>query len=123
MRFSLQRQIILQALEGHTDYPNAQELHKEVLAQIPKLSLGTVYRNLDMLAQNGQIRRIPVPGFAARYTTNMKCKEHLVCPSCGHVRAMPEMEGTMKTALAVKFGEKVDYDLMIYTKCQDCAQH
>lgn len=122
MRFSMQRQIIFQALQAREDYPNAQELYKDVIKQIPKISMGTIYRDLDTLVQNGQVRKIPIPGFAARYTTDILRKEHVVCPVCGRVSAMPEMAATMKAVLSEKLDGNVDYDLMIYTKCQDCSQ-
>lgn len=122
MRFSMQRQIVLQALQSREDYPNVQELYKDVAKQIPKISIGTIYRDLDTLVQNGQVRRIPISGFAARYTTDVLRKEHVVCPVCGRVSAIPEMATTIKAVLSEKLDGNVDYELMIYTRCKDCSR-
>ena len=58
-----------------------------------------------------------------RYTPFDALPDDWVCPVCGRVSAMPEMAATMKAVLSEKLDGNVDYDLMIYTKCQDCSQN
>ena len=61
MRYSYQRQRILEAVQSSTDHPTAVMVYDALKASLPKLSLGTVYRNLNQLADLGRIRKIPLP--------------------------------------------------------------
>ena len=61
MRYSYQRQRILEAVQSSTEHPTAVMIYDALKASLPKLSLGTVYRNLNQLADLGRIRKIPLP--------------------------------------------------------------
>lgn len=85
-RFSYQRQVILKTLQSMTSHPNAEELYKVVKERIPNISLATVYRNLNEMAENGQILRLSTPLSATCFEGNVQPHAHLVCRKCHKVK-------------------------------------
>jgi Fur family ferric uptake transcriptional regulator len=84
-RNSRQRQVILEELRKLNSHPTAAALYEVVRERLPSISLGTVYRNLDLLAKQGQIRKIWTPGKEARFDGNQEEHYHLHCVSCGKI--------------------------------------
>ena len=58
MRYSKQRELILQTVQALSDHPTAEEIHTQAAPRCPGLSLGTVYRNLNLLVELGEIRKL-----------------------------------------------------------------
>lgn len=56
-RNTKQRKLILEVVQAHQDHPSADQIYAEVRKLDPKISRGTVYRNLNLLADNGEIRQ------------------------------------------------------------------
>lgn len=83
-RFSHQRQIIKEVLEKNKGHFCAEELHKMIIKKEPHISLGTVYRNLSVLEETGEIRKLMV-GDKALYEGEKTPHHHLVCKKCGKV--------------------------------------
>ena len=81
-RNSKQRQLILDAVKGRCDHPTADQIYLEVREKDEKISRGTVYRNLGLLSENGQIANVKVPA-ADRYDLRTDYHYHLVCTCCG----------------------------------------
>lgn len=84
-RNTQQRQAILEELCRLRSHPTATELYEIVRVRLPHISLGTVYRNLDLLARQGQVRRLPGEGAQARFDGHPDDHAHLRCLSCGSV--------------------------------------
>lgn len=87
-RNSKQRQLILDAVKGRCDHPTADQIYLEVREKDEKISRGTVYRNLGLLSENGQIANVKVPA-ADRYDLRTDYHYHLVCTCCGRVFDAP----------------------------------
>jgi Fe2+ or Zn2+ uptake regulation protein len=84
-RNTKQRQAILDAIEGHGGHLTAEEVYKIVKRRQPRLSLGTVYRNLRVLAEQGSVRELDF-GMAVTYFETVKDTHyHLVCRVCGGI--------------------------------------
>lgn len=83
-RMTNQRRVILEELKKHIDHPTADEIYAEVRNQLPKVSLGTVYRNLDQMSQTGMILKIEGAG-QKRFDPNPKPHPHFRCVECGAV--------------------------------------
>ena len=62
MRYSKQRELVLQKVEQLCDHPTAEEIFDLAARECPRLSLGTVYRNLNSLVDAGRVRRVSIPG-------------------------------------------------------------
>ncbi|MEI8376505.1 MAG: transcriptional repressor [Planctomycetota bacterium] len=91
-RKTRQRQVIIEELQAVTSHPTAAELYELVRPRLPRVSLGTVYRNLDLLARMGLIEKLEHSGGEARFDANTAEHDHLRCVRCGRVddvRALP----------------------------------
>ena len=84
-RMTRQRRIILEELRGTRSHPTAEEIHAMVKARLPKISLGTVYRNLDFLTASGDIQQINSGGTIRRFDGEMQPHYHVRCLVCGRV--------------------------------------
>lgn len=84
-RNTRQRQVILEELQKVTSHPTATTLYEIVRRRLPKVSLGTVYRNLDLLARLGLIQKLDFAGGEARFDGNVANHDHLRCVRCGRV--------------------------------------
>ncbi|MCQ2604175.1 MAG: transcriptional repressor [Spirochaetia bacterium] len=82
-RYSRQRELILKTVQTNLIHPTADEVYALVHAQDPTISLGTVYRNLNLLSQSGAIRKVAVPGGADRFDGNTTPHHHIICTFCG----------------------------------------
>ncbi len=84
-RMTKQRSVILSELKMVNTHPTAEELYTIVKRKLPKISLGTVYRNLDVLAETGKIRKIFSTGSIRRFDADMSEHSHARCSECGKV--------------------------------------
>lgn len=86
-RLTRQRQTILEVLRRRMDHPTAEQLFQELRLTLPHISLGTVYRNLDVLQTTGLIR--VVPGEPRRFDGNRAAHDHFRCLVCGALLDLP----------------------------------
>ena len=84
MRYSKQREEIYKIIQNTDIHPNADWIFKHVKKKIPKISLGTVYRNLKLLVDSGKILAIHT-GTTIRYDGNIRNHIHLKCTECGNL--------------------------------------
>ena len=87
-RNSKQRQIILDAVMARCDHPTADQIYLDARAKDDRISRGTVYRNLGVLAESGEITNVKVPA-ADRYDSRPDRHYHLLCTDCGKVFDAP----------------------------------
>ena len=67
------------------DHPSAEEVHRRVRQTLPRVSLGTVYRNLQKLAADQRLRVVQIAGRGARYDGMLETHDHFLCDACGTV--------------------------------------
>ncbi len=84
-RNTRQRQVVLEELKKLSCHPTAAELYEIARARLPKISLGTVYRNLELLAQNGAIQKLQISGAEARFDGNPDQHYHVRCIHCERI--------------------------------------
>lgn len=82
-RSTKQRQVILEALKSSPTHPTADEIYDAVRRLLPRISLGTVYRNLETMATQGIIQRLHVAGRQLRFDYDPKVHHHIRCVECG----------------------------------------
>jgi Fur family transcriptional regulator, peroxide stress response regulator len=80
-----QRLAIYGALMKTTEHPTIEAIHQDVLAALPALPLGTVYKTVESLEEAGLVMEVSLPGNAKRYDANVSPHHHLVCTSCHRV--------------------------------------
>ena len=88
-RSTRQRQVILDNLREHRDHPSADEVYERVRAELPRISLGTVYRNLEILHEQGLIQKLELGGTMKRWDWNPDKHYHIRCMGCGRVDDAP----------------------------------
>jgi Fur family peroxide stress response transcriptional regulator len=83
LRLTGPRRVILEVLRGTESHPTAEWVHRLVRRRLPRVSLGTVYRNLRLLVAQGLAAEIPGPH--ARFDANMEAHHHFTCLRCGRM--------------------------------------
>lgn len=122
LRMTKQRQIILQELRKVTSHPTADEVYQMVRKRMPKISLGTVYRNLEILSGMGHVQKISVGGTQKRFDGDISLHSHIRCHDCGRVADLDfklepaiESEATKLTDFSI-LGHRLEFIGL----CPDC---
>lgn len=87
-RNTRQKKLVLEAVRGHRDHPTADQIYFDVREKDDKISRGTVYRNLNLLAKNGEILDVEAPA-ANRFDRRLDKHYHMMCTVCGEVSDAP----------------------------------
>ena len=87
-RETRQRTLVLQAVQSRYDHPTAEQIYEDVHIKDPKVSQGTVYRNLNCLSEDGLVAHVRVPG-ADRYDLRTELHYHMFCIKCKRVIDAP----------------------------------
>lgn len=122
-KFSRQREAILKNLSQRKDHPTADVIYQSLRDEYPHLSLGTVYRNLNLLADLGYIRRIRTSGSVEHYDYDISEHYHFVCNCCGRVMDVPmkPVENLWDPASFQDIGTVESCSVLFYGTCRDCA--
>jgi Fe2+ or Zn2+ uptake regulation protein len=125
MRNSQQRNLIVRLLENNRTHPTADELYEMARAQEPKISRGTVYRNLNLLSDLGELQRLSVPGGPDHYDSNTNKHYHFFCRKCGRVfdAPIPYHDELNCTPEAMKGFQTESHRLLLIGLCPDCAEN
>ncbi|MCX5770420.1 MAG: transcriptional repressor [Candidatus Hydrogenedentes bacterium] len=123
VRITRQREIMLEELRKVRSHPSADELYAQVRRRLPHVSLGTVYRNLDVLSQQGVIKKLGVPGSQARYDGNVERHVHVRCVRCGRLEDVlgASVDGVTLPAGPGGF-EITDYRVEFLGVCPVCRE-
>jgi Fur family ferric uptake transcriptional regulator len=122
-RLSKQRKVILEKLQETDSHPTADELYMVVREIIPRISLGTVYRNLEFLCSQGVIQKVGHGGPQMRFDGNPEPHAHIRCVSCSKVAdvkaplAVPQLDGSQSMGYLV-LGVNLEYVGL----CPDCKK-
>jgi len=124
MRTRATRQLatIYDALARAEDHPTARQVFQRVRDHIPHISLGTVYRNLEKLQQQGLARVIRLDGGVAHYDAMMEAHDHFLCEICGGVSDLQRRPARADCADLLADGFVVRWQTTsLYGTCRDCA--
>lgn len=122
-RYSRQRERIYQSLMDSDQHPTAEMIYRQLKPENPGLSLGTVYRNLSLLADEGIITRMPFP--VERYDAHTEPHPHFRCRRCGGVYDLRGLDYDPKLGreAATAAGYQVErHDLVFTGLCAHCAK-
>lgn len=116
------RQVILEELQQLPGHPTAQEIFDRVRQRLPRVSLATVYRNLEALAARGLIRKLEGACERRRFDAELKDHYHLRCLACGRLDDAPVPR---QEELERQVGEQSNYlilghNLEFYGLCPAC---
>lgn len=124
-RHSQQRDMIYDYLRSTREHPSAETIYMALKAKMPSLSLGTVYRNLKLLEENGRIRRVPALQNAERYDCICCDHAHFVCTKCGKVRDLEPIDAREAAgAFTLEKGDvPMSVSLTISGVCAECRKN
>jgi Fe2+ or Zn2+ uptake regulation protein len=125
LRKSTQRDAILRVIKNTTTHPGADWIYDRVRKEIPNISLGTVYRNLNLLAQAGEIKELDIPGVSSRFDGMTSNHHHLICETCGRIFDWDEpLDSTVEARITKKTGFQVKVQhLKFIGLCSDCQKN
>jgi Fur family ferric uptake transcriptional regulator len=89
LRLTRQRKVILDELRRMKSHPSADELYEAVRKSLPRISLGTVYRNLEILCDLGEIQKLELSGSLKRFDGNAMAHYHIRCIRCDCLADLP----------------------------------
>lgn len=122
VRMTKQRQAIVEALRTVTSHPTADQLFEMVRKKLPRISLSTVYRNLEILAAGGVILKMEVAGTQKRFDGTVHRHYHIRCSRCGRLDDvhMPLIANIEETAKKYCQYESVAHNLEFTGICPNC---
>lgn len=124
MKYSRQRELILETVRHFPIHPTADEVYTQVKREIPSISLGTVYRNLNLLTGLGLLRKLETAGNSSvRYDGRNDEHCHLVCNTCGTIADMDlRLFTPIDSIVEQKTGFTVsEHDIILKGTCASCA--
>jgi Fur family transcriptional regulator, peroxide stress response regulator len=123
-RTTRQLTAVYEALQGDHSHPSAEEIHRRVQKTSPRVSLGTIYRNLQRLTEEGKIRTVRLGECSARYDPTLEDHDHFICQRCGRVDDIwLKRDRRVNFAPLVSKGFTVlDHSLEIHGLCPQCKQ-
>ena len=122
VRRSKKRDAMLELMRGTTCHPSADWVYQRMREQFPDVSLGTVYRNLNQLSEEGLIKSVGVVRGQERFDACTAPHSHSVCNRCGAVIDLPNCVSEETIApLGEEYGfVEQSYELHIFGLCKDC---
>ncbi len=120
-RYSRQRELIYQTVRASKDHPTAEMVYAALKPEHPNLSLGTVYRNLHLLADEGKLTRMPFP--VERFDGDVSQHSHFCCEGCGKVTDVDlPYDAALDRKAAPLVGTVQRHSTVFYGLCPDCNE-
>ena len=104
LKYSKQREAIKSFLVGRYDHPTAETVYLGIKQEFPNISLGTVYRNLSLLSDIGEIQKLSTGIGPDRFDGNAAPHYHFICTRCGRVLDidLDQMVWIISTSLPIR---------------------
>jgi len=124
LKYSRQREAIKEFLATRCDHPTADVIYQNIKMTYPNISLGTVYRNLNLLSDMGEIIKITAGDGKDHFDGNPMPHNHFVCKECGSVMDL-HMDNIdhIKTTAGQYFNGEIDgYTVIFRGRCGSCIK-
>ena len=124
LRSTQQRMVLLEELRSKNNHPSADELYARVRQRLPRISLGTVYRNLEVLSQLCEIQKLELSGSLKRYDGVCGKHYHIRCVQCNRVDDAPiaPLNQVENELYGTTVFEIIGHNLEFTGLCPDCTQ-
>lgn len=121
-RNTIQRELVLGAVRELHNHATADEVYECVVSKYPSIGKGTVYRNLNILAEEGEVRRIEISGGPDRFDHNCAEHYHVACMKCAgvfdvDVDNLPDLIANIRDKHGIDI---LSYDILFKGICPDC---
>ena len=127
LKYSRQRESIQKYLASTTEHPTADMVYLHIKEEFPNISLGTVYRNLNLLSDIGEAIKITTPDGGDRFDGNVVPHNHFYCKGCRRVldlkMDMAPLKELNASAQQTFDGLIESSSVLFFGKCQNCLKH
>jgi Fe2+ or Zn2+ uptake regulation protein len=121
LKVTPQRQAIFRILHGSAEHPTAEAVYAAASAEMPTISLRTVYQTLNDLAEMGEIVALDLGTGAARFDPNLDAHHHLVCGRCGKVIDVYADASTVEVPASERHGFDIAATEVVFRgTCPEC---
>jgi len=123
LRVTRQRQIIFEEIAKRADHPDAESVFSAVRAQLPSVSMDTVYRTLRTLCDQGLLTEVAPRNDSVRFDPNLAPHHHYVCNRCGQIRDFSSEDLNLPAVEkgAASLGTIVSSQVVVRGVCRACA--
>ncbi len=123
LKYSRQRESIKTYLMAHRNHPTADTVYAAIREEFPNISLGTVYRNLNLLVELGEIQKLTCGDGKDHFDADTSTHYHFICRHCGSVIDLPiapmlEMQGKAQESFDGRIDSHITY---FYGVCPGCT--
>ena len=124
IKYSRQREAIVESLRNRYDHPTAEQLYIDLKSKYPKISLGTVYRNLSLLESMGEVVKISTNTESDRFDGVVANHYHFACTKCGGVTDvnMPVNDELDSMVEGLTKADVKTHSLIFYGICEKCKK-
>ena len=124
-RNTIQKEMVLSTVRSLKSHVTADEVYEVVKKKHLSIGKGTVYRNLNILAEEGEIRRIGIPDGPDRFDFSLEEHYHVRCVKCNKVfdvdmEIVPDLKNRIRDTHGIRF---LDYDIMFKGNCPACQEN
>ena len=124
-RMTLQRKKIMEIVTEGNTHPSADEVYQRVRSFLPRISLGTVYRNLEILSEMGKIQKLELSGSLKRFDWDLKKHYHIRCLRCDRIDNAPlaplnQLEDELYEATVFQI---IGHNLEFIGLCPECTKN
>ncbi|MFU8795864.1 MAG: Fur family transcriptional regulator [Dehalococcoidia bacterium] len=119
------REAIARVLRGTRSHPSAEWVYEEVKRELPDIGLATVYRNLRLMKEAGEIVELRAADSSAHFDADTRMHYHFLCDRCGRIMDLDEpVDANVESRVEQKTGLKVTrHHLALYGVCLECQEH
>lgn len=122
-RNTRQRQMVLTEIQSREGHFTADELYARMRVKDSHISRGTVYRNLQLLAEEGAIRRVRMPNRSDCYERNLAEHDHLLCRECGRLIDVGPLQSRVDQQVSRRSGyTEIRHSFLFSGICPDCQK-
>lgn len=123
-RYSKQRELIYENLKARCDHPTAEIIYTELKKDNPGLSLGTVYRNLNFLADTKMIRKLDVGQTTVHFDADLSAHHHFICNECQQVFDIFYDDELISNDVQKQTEHRIEKtDLVFSGTCKNCLEN
>lgn len=122
-RYSRQRELIYRTLKASHEHPTAEMIYQALKPTNPNLSLGTVYRNLALFRESGEVVCVATVRGADRLDACTEPHAHFICEQCGAVLDVDVPQDDLRSDLETRYGVRVRRsELLFRGVCSACRE-
>ena len=124
LKYSRQRESIKASLMSRKDHPTADAVYASIREELPNISLGTVYRNLNLLVELGEAQKLAFGDGKDHFDADTSLHYHFVCRSCGAVTDLPmePLADIDQKAQSCTADQIEDHTVFFFGRCANCFQ-